>query len=156
MTYPEPHVAVPDPAQDDYCFTCPLPVAHRVHLAPDAQEERILASVDAPAAPVGFNHPATAQAAAAKALPRSGTKKAAIFAIIANRPHGATDDELEQIMAKTHQSVSAARNALMNDGLICPLLDADGQQVTRRTRSGNDAIAWGPTTAALQRMGATG
>lgn len=49
---------------------------------------------------------------------------------------GRTDDELEEILVKSHQSVSAARNTLANDGLI---VDSG---VRRPTRTGNDAIVW--------------
>lgn len=49
---------------------------------------------------------------------------------------GFTDDEMEQIMGRTHQSVSATRNTLMRKGY---LVDSG---VRRRTRSGNDAIVY--------------
>lgn len=49
---------------------------------------------------------------------------------------GRTDDELEEILVRSHQSVSAARNTLVNDGL---LVDSG---IRRKTRTGNDAIVW--------------
>lgn len=52
---------------------------------------------------------------------------------------GYTDDELEQAMERTHQSVSATRNTLMRKGYVVD----SGQR--RRTRSGNPAIVYVPT-----------
>lgn len=131
------------PHDDGYgsCSTCNLPVKHPCH------QTVTLPPVDRNEARVGVNHPATAHAAAARALPRTGTLKRRIFEEIAGRGVGATDDELEQALNRTHQSVSASRNSLMNDGWIEPL-KVDGDTVTRRTRTGNDAIAWTPTPAA--------
>lgn len=141
---PTQHSPVED-GDTGYCDRCSLPVKHPCHTA--APQAPLLAPVGDPIAPVRLHQTSTSHRATARALPKSGTVKAAIFAIISNRPHGATDDELEVILGRTHQSVSASRNALMNDGWIEPLL-ADGSEVTRRTRSGNDATVWTATVVA--------
>ena len=86
-------------------------------------------------APVGHRHPATAKVAATHALPRAGTKRRKVYDEIAKR-QGATDDELEYVTGWSHQSVSAARNTLMEDGLI---IDGGAR---RKTRYDNDAIVW--------------
>lgn len=56
--------------------------------------------------------------------------------IVSAGPKGLTDDELETLTCRSHQSLSATRNTLMNDGLI-----VDGSH-RRPTRYGNMAIAW--------------
>lgn len=91
-------------------------------------------------APVGHKHPSTAHEAARKAMPRSGTRRFTVYRLIeqagtTNRV-GMTDDELEKATAKSHQSVSATRNTLMNDGLI------EDSGLRRRTQWGNEAIVW--------------
>lgn len=147
----QPHAAVED-GDTGYCAACPLPMTHPSHLVD--VEARTLAPVDTPVARVGLNAPATSQRAVAAALPRSGTVKSMIFRTIANRAQGATDDEIEVILDRTHQSVSAARNALAADGWIEPLTAA-GAHVTRRTRSGNDAYVWVASAAARAQMPAS-
>lgn len=153
----EPHVAIED-GDTGYCDRCPLPVTHPSHLSVEetrrTEQQALLPPVDAPDTRVGLHHPMTSHQAAQRALPKSGTIKAAIFAIIANRPYGATDDELEITLARTHQSVSSARNALARDGWIAPLVDPEGRHVTRLTRSGNEAHAWTATEMARQQTGA--
>ena len=69
-------------------------------------------------------------------LPRSGTKLAAIYALICKSGDGLTDFEIEEATGMAHQSASAARNVLMNRGLI---KDAG---VTRKNARGMDAIVW--------------
>lgn len=68
-------------------------------------------------------------------MPRAGTFKRQVLDQI-GRMRGATDDELEYATGKSHQSVSAARNALLEDDLIFD----SGER--RPTRYGNDAIVW--------------
>lgn len=133
------------------CNRCTMPARNRVHLA------------DGPAAPtldttprVGWNAPQTSVQAAAKAAPRHGTFQARLLTLIAGRPAGvgATDAELESLTGKTHQSVSAARNALMNKGLIEPLRAAcDGKPVQRDTPSGNPAQAWTVSAVGMAYLG---
>lgn len=59
---------------------------------------------------------------------------ARVFAVICERK--STCDEVEQILEGTHQSISAAINALMNAGFIL----ASGER--RLTRSRRQAIVW--------------
>lgn len=84
---------------------------------------------------------ATSQAAAAAHLPRSGTLRALVFDVIA-RPQGATDDEVEVVLGRSHQSVSASRNTLMRDEFVEAMVDDAGDPVRRSTRSGNAATVW--------------
>lgn len=49
---------------------------------------------------------------------------------------GHTDDELEELTGRTHQSVSATRNTLMRKGYV---IDSG---LRRKTRSGNPAIVY--------------
>lgn len=129
------------------------------------RQERCAGFVQAPAAPakkepppvdrdvvrVGRDHPETAHKAADKALPRSGTLRRQVYdAIAAAGPRGATDDEIEQTLNRSHQSVSGARNTLSGDDLI------RDSGLRRKTRYRNDAIAWVVTDAeAMATMGAT-
>jgi len=59
---------------------------------------------------------------------------AKVFAVIRSYP--STCDEVEQSLDGTHQSISAAVNALMREGWITD------SGVRRPTRSGRPAIVW--------------
>jgi hypothetical protein len=86
---------------------------------------------------VSRNHPETSHEMAAKAAPRSGTLRATIYDLIADRGHlGLTCDEAEQILNRSHQSVSATFNSLKNDEWIVD----SGER--RLTRYANRAIVW--------------
>lgn len=144
-----PHDYEDDGSAGLSCARCPMPQAHRIHQSatPPPAEVR---------APVRASAPLTSHLAAAVATPRLGTFRAALLLAIAERP--GTDDELEVRLNRTHQSLSAARNGLMNDLLIEPLRDERGDDVTRLTRQGNRAIVWQATPAALawaQTQGST-
>ena len=78
----------------------------------------------------------TSVSAVRATLPRSGTKLASIYALICKSGDGMTDFEIEEATGMAHQSASAARNVLMNRGLI---MDA-GE--TRKNARGLDAIVW--------------
>lgn len=79
----------------------------------------------------------TQRIAARIALPRSGSKRRELYDMFLRRgASGMTDDEIEHLTGWSHQSASAARNKLMNDGF---LVDT-GQR--RRTRRGTVAIVW--------------
>lgn len=100
-------------------------------------EAPVKPKVDRRVAPVGHRHPETAKTAARRSMPKAGTRRGEVYRLIQRAgEQGLTDDELEYKTGKSHQSVSATRNTLMNDGLI----EASGFR--RRTRWGNDAIAW--------------
>jgi uncharacterized Zn finger protein (UPF0148 family) len=86
---------------------------------------------------VGRNHPDTSQRAAQKAEPKSGTKKKVIYDLIVDSGmFGMCDHEIEKALGWTHQTASASRNTLMNDGWV---IDSGHR---RATDQGNDAIAW--------------
>ena len=77
----------------------------------------------------------TTAAAAASKLPRSGTQRLRVYELI--KSHGGlTDYEIEEFTGMTHQSASAARNSLMNDGFII------ATDERRLTQTGNKAIVW--------------
>jgi hypothetical protein len=80
-------------------------------------------------------HPDTSRAVSTKVA--SGTFQADVLAAIRRRgAYGATDDELEVTLGRTHQSVSAARNTLVRKGQV---IDSGRR---RKTRSKNAAIVW--------------
>ena len=60
--------------------------------------------------------------------------QADVYAAISRQP--LTDFDLEDLLGRTHQSVSAARNALMMAGLITD----SGER--RKNRRGNNCIVW--------------
>jgi len=66
-----------------------------------------------------------------------------IKAVYMNDGVGLTSDQLEQILNRSHQSVSARVNELRNKGWIRP------SGVKRPTRSNRPAIVWMPTVQAL-------
>lgn len=77
------------------------------------------------------------QRAEALASLRDGSLRKSIFRQVQLRGEkGYTDDELETVMGRSHQSVSAARNGLVKDGL---LVDS-GEK--RPTRYGAEATVW--------------
>jgi hypothetical protein len=132
---------------DGGCALCPLPRRNAIHGPPAADDPDPLAgpalpAVDRDVVAVGARHPVTSRVAADRARPRSGTKRAAIFAVLC-RPQGATDDEVEEITGWRHEVVSGARNTLMHDGLVFDT----GQR--RPTRRGNPAGVYRATPAAL-------
>jgi hypothetical protein len=121
--------------EDGYgCAVCPLPKTHPVH-------DVTRPPADAVDDPIRTGGAAASYIMGAKALPRSGTFKAELLAIIRGRAQGATDDELEQLTGRSHQSVSAARNSLMRDGHIAAAQHM-GQPWRRTTRYANDAQVW--------------
>ena len=62
--------------------------------------------------------------------------QAEVYALIKNSRNGLTDFELEDVTGIVHQSVSAARRALVVAGLITD----SGER--RKNRRGNDAAVW--------------
>ena len=111
-------------------------------VAKDGRSCRLRLDLDSPAvddvrAQVGRFHPDTAQHAAARALPRSGSDRRRVYDLILERgAEGATDDELEVALDLPHQTASARRNGLRDDGWVTD----SGRK--RPTRSGADAIVW--------------
>lgn len=149
-----PHTFEPDDSGLS-CTRCPMGPNHRAHAVLDAVQPVIPLDT----APVTALHGRdTSHQAAAKAAPRYGTVRAQVLAAIEGRPsgYGATDDELEALTGRSHQSLSACRNSLMRDGLIEPQPGPDGATVKRPTRHGNDATAWRATDAGRLALAAQG
>jgi hypothetical protein len=92
--------------------------------------------VDRQVVAVGAGHPETSHAAAARALPHSGTLRQTLLDLIRDSADGLTDFDLERMLGRTHQSVSGCRNTLMNDGWI----EDSGRR--RRNERGNPSIVW--------------
>jgi len=98
---------------------------------------------------VSNNTTDTSTAAAASVADTVGKLAGECFdeiAVIAyNGGVGLTVDQIEQILKRTHQSVSARVNGLRDKGWV---VDSG---IKRPTRSGRKAIVWAPTTLALQK-----
>lgn len=112
--------------------------AAKERLSKPEQRDMFKPDIDRNVAPLGNLHPDTAAAAADRVFPRSGSRRRKIYDLILAQG-GATDDEIEVHLGLSHQSASASRNTLMNDGWL-----ADSG-VRRKTRYGNDAIVWKAT-----------
>jgi len=100
-------------------------------------------------AAVGNNTTDTSTAAAASVADTVGRSAGQCFDEIAvvyrNGGVGLTVDQIEQILQRSHQSVSARVNGLRDKGWV---VDSG---FTRKTRSGRKAIVWTPTWQALQK-----
>ena len=92
-------------------------------------------AIDDDAAPVGRDHPETAKAAAAKALPNTGTRKRLAYDFIGDQG-GLTAEEVGTAFGWPHQTYSAAVSTLVRDG---HLVDSGRR---RLTRAGNPAIVY--------------
>jgi hypothetical protein len=120
-------------AEDGQCFAC----GHACSGWQDVEVAGLGERLKKSKPPVGHRHPKTSIDAANSLLPRYGTRRREVFDLIhKSADRGMTDDELEDVSGRSHQTVSATRNTLMNDGLI-----ADSGQ-RRPTRYGNEAIVW--------------
>lgn len=97
---------------------------------------------------VGHNNPSTSHAMHVKAALRAGKDNHLIFWMIYDADRGQTDDEIELLTGKAHQSVSATRYALMKKGYI------EDSGLRRKTRYGNEAIVWNVTYQAQCRIDA--
>lgn len=84
---------------------------------------------------VAAGRQATSRAAAAGALPKSGTNRACILDYI-KKAGGATDEELELALNLSGNTVRPCRVSLVQDGWVVD----SGKR--RPVRSGNDAIIW--------------
>lgn len=127
---------------------CGFPASNRAIHAPGALPGPRLHSVPVirqDSASVAIDAPETSIAAAAVTLPHRGSLRFEIVQLLNHpgaRGRGLTDDEIEQVTGQKHTSVSSARNSLMNDGIVGPLVE-DGEKVTRPTKaSGSKATAW--------------
>lgn len=109
---------------------------------------RALPSAGAPAMARMHATP-TSQAMRQSALPRSGSLRATMVQLLLN--YGHTDDQMEVTLGRSHQSVSAARYTLVEQGWV-RALTSHGETVLRPTRAGNPAIVWTLTPEARLRL----
>lgn len=87
--------------------------------------------------PVGMHHPPTSHEAASSVAAGFETRKEQVLRVIRDAAQqGATDDEIEVTLGCTHQGASAARNALMREGMVLATVRK------RRTRHGRMATVW--------------
>ena len=77
----------------------------------------------------------TQKKAVALTMPRSGTRLLTIYNLI-SESNGLTDFQIEETTGLAHQSASAARNNLMQRGLVTD------SGLRRKNRRGHDAIVW--------------
>lgn len=117
------------------CKGCPMQQRHPIH-------DTIRPAVNTPAVSITINQTATSQAAGDRFQHRSGTLRKAAYELIANRPGGATCEEIEQELHRSHQSVSSAVNSLVQQGHIRPLIGDDNAARVRKTRSGREAAVY--------------
>lgn len=97
----------------------------------------------------GMHATDTTQAMRRAALPRSGTLRALLVGLLTN--HGYTDDDLEVALGRPHQTVSAARHGLVQQGWV-QAMRTNGAPMLRPTRAGNPATVWTLTPAARLRL----
>lgn len=116
------------------CDTCSLPKKHPQH-------DVTRPAVNEPAPVITVNQTATSQAAGEAARIRSGSLREAAYRYIANKPGGATTDEVEVALQRSHQSVSSAINSLATQGHLVPLV-REGSEIQRATRSGRPATVY--------------
>jgi hypothetical protein len=84
---------------------------------------------------------ATSVQAQIKVAPRVPTYKALVFNLILVRgEHGATDQEIQEVLMMSGDTVRPTRGKLLKDGLIYD----SGK--TRKNRNGNDCIVWVAST----------
>lgn len=94
----------------------------------------------------GMNNPIESHKVQAKMALRAGKFNHIVFWLIFDTDGGLADHEMERILNRSHQSLSATRNTLMNKGYII----ASGE--IRKTEYGNDAAVWVPTEWAVARV----
>jgi len=111
-----------------------------------AVEEHDQIGLDATTQPA-FSHNSTDTSAEAGASVNTHVGKLArqcfdeIEVVYNSGSHGLTVDQLEQLLNRSHQSVSARVNELRDKGWVVD----SGER--RKTRSGRKAIVWQPSTA---------
>ena len=86
---------------------------------------------------VAKNAKRTSQLAAEKALPKSGSKRRAVYDFIISRGfYGATDDEIQEALGMEGNTVRPTRGGLVEDGFI------EDRGITRKNKHGNQCIVW--------------
>lgn len=93
--------------------------------------------VEALVAPVGLNHPETAQNTAQRVLPSSGSKRRIVLDAIRDSGDGLCDWQLERLFGWKHESASACRRSLVKDGWLI-----DSGRTRPVPDTGNRAIVW--------------
>lgn len=116
------------------CDSCPMLWNHPIH-------DVTRPPVNTPAPVITRNQTATSQAAGEAARLRSGSLREKAYKLIATEPNGATTDEIEVALGRSHQSVSSAVHTLRSAGHITALI-RDGAEVHRDTRSGSAATVY--------------
>jgi hypothetical protein len=115
----------------------------RLHSVPPIRQNSAALALDA--------RPTSIEAAKAT-LPERGSKRFEIVSMLSHPStlmQGLTDDEIERATGWLHATVSSARNSLMHDEIVEPLV-VEGVEITRPTKaSGRQAIAWVLTSAGL-------
>jgi hypothetical protein len=132
---------------------CGLPRRnYRAH--PGEKPQDVAEAVQLEVGRTGWSHPATAVQAGRAAAPRAGTDKHHIMRVLSRRPRfapGATCDQLEEILVRPHQTISARVGELVADGLLREARDPEtGRTLTRDTRQGHKATVYVLTAAALE------
>lgn len=153
-----------DPDEQGDCRHCPFPQDNARHPQP-AREGRPArdgkpkpggtdVAPDVPLPPVlddgtrtGMDHPQQSFDAALHLAPQHGLwRQRVLDAVAAYASHGRTDRELEAYLAQypgaTHQTVTSARNSLVESGWLEPLLDGDGDQVKRSPTGKRPSGVW--------------
>lgn len=122
------------------CAECPLPSNHPRHQVG-------VVAVNEPDPVITQHQSPTSQAAGEAARLTSGTLKAQAFQMIASAPGGATCEEIELALDRSHQSVSSAVNSLVRKGHIRPMVGPGDSPQVRKNRSGHLATVWMPVRA---------
>ena len=135
-------VKVTKDAIDGWAWTSDTPVEEAIVdalIAAAGDEEAIFR--------VSRKHPGTSRAIVAAI--REGSVQDEILdwfiSDSANGGDGLTDDDLEIVSKRSHQSVSAARNHLVKRGYLT------NSGKTRKNRWGNDAVVWSYTDKPVER-----
>lgn len=138
---------------------CGLPKSNARHapgpkvVVPEQRTTARPTPISSAGVPIGLNSPLTSYAAAEVASVRAGSTRARIVAAVASAPNGLTDAELERHLEVKHETVSSARNWLMNNGWLAPGTTPDGVPAKRPVNAdgtGSLATVWVLTAAGRQ------
>lgn len=117
---------------------------HRLFEAVDAYDEAILDEITDSEGAAVLGAPETSRRAAIAIMPRSGTIRRAVLNDIAGRHDGlATDEMIERSLRGKHQTISSARNHLVNAGWL---------EDSRQRVKDNKAVLWQLTEAAKRQL----
>jgi transcription initiation factor IIE alpha subunit len=81
-------------------------------------------------------HSATSRAAAGRMIPKAGTDREAVLALLVRKPAGLTDEEIQHALGINPSTQRPRRIELVRDGKV-----RDSGRV-RKTTSGRDAAVW--------------